>query len=144
MNRSQELVLTYAAMPELQSVSFSVLAKHGRVYMQDAKLKGAHNQQCFMNAYQYAERHDLFYVEGYAMPNGLIPLSHAWCVDKEGVIHDPTWDHADDYFGVPFYLDTVQEILQETGYYGIFDNLYMLRGRTVEEVTKLLTEGVIT
>lgn len=29
-------------------------------------------------------------------------MHHAWCVDKHGVVIDPTWRDGNDYFGIPF------------------------------------------
>lgn len=45
-------------------------------------------------------RKGLRYCEGYALR--IIPILHAWCVDENGVVVDPTLDDAATaYFGLP-------------------------------------------
>lgn len=62
---------------------------------------------CFATAARLADAHpgELYYVEGYADPgiNGLaFPLEHAWCVDGQGRVVDPTWAPVGvAYLGVP-------------------------------------------
>jgi len=79
---------------------------------------------CFMNTYRLIQKDpSLTYVEGYAQTKNL-PLSvlHAWAVDKNGVVHDPTWDDGTSYFGVPFSRDFVEETILSKGTYGVIDN----------------------
>ncbi len=85
---------------------------------------------CYMNAYRLAERDSsLRYVEGYAA--SVIPMEHAWCVDKDGQVIDPTWDkkygqdRLSDYFGVAFDHDTLCKIMLLTGHYGVFASWWM-------------------
>lgn len=61
---------------------------------------------CYWNAWKLAKRfRSLRYVEGYAY-GGLIPVMHAWCVDRDDRVIDPTWAGVYDdltevaYFGV--------------------------------------------
>jgi hypothetical protein len=60
---------------------------------------------------------DLFYAEGYATDTGglWVPVQHAWLVDGQGQIIDPTWDDAADhtYFGVVFKRAFVFDMLEK-------------------------------
>lgn len=65
-------------------------------------------QQCFQNALKLAtQRPELTYVEGYAI--SIMPVSHAWCIDRDGFVVDPTWvkNQGSVYFGLPFHTDYV-------------------------------------
>lgn len=89
------------------------------------------SKYCFDNAFKLAsrtakvaragerlggtDRNDVIarrYVEGVAF-GGLIPMDHAWCVNREHVVLDPTWDKDDvdtdvlSYFGVAIALPEV-------------------------------------
>lgn len=81
-------------------------------------------KECFSNALLLAvARPDLTYVEGWA--TSIIPVAHAWCVDYNGLVVDPTWVDSDlerAYYGVAFDTTTALTIVTETGYYGIFGN----------------------
>lgn len=71
---------------------------------------------CYANAqYLASRRKGLRYAEGFA--TSVIPVEHAWCVDAEGRVIDPTWDYEyqPDYFGVIFEADHVRRIRQITG-----------------------------
>jgi hypothetical protein len=63
------------------------------------------SKHSFSNAALLAiDRHDLIYCEGEAIyPHGDIELAHAWCIDQDGRVIDPTWNNQGlEYFGVPF------------------------------------------
>lgn len=92
-------------------------------------------KQCFTNAYLLAARRsDLTYVEGYAA--GVIPVHHAWCVDRLGNVVDPTWaSHprtarglaaGTEYMGIPFktsWLKThVRRCLDSAGVWGVLSS----------------------
>lgn len=68
-------------------------------------------------------RPDLVYVEGYAA--GIIPVLHAWCVDSDGKVVDPTWDDGigTEYFGVPFNRAFVMTAVVDKGSYGLIDDM---------------------
>lgn len=79
-------------------------------------------RECFHNAFRLASEADLFYVEGYAL--SIIPMLHAWCIDADGRVVDPTWDPDENmaYLGIPLKWDYVIDILVSRGYYGVLDN----------------------
>lgn len=72
--------------------------------------------RCFWQAFSLAlARPKRFtYVEGYACNGRPIPVHHAWCVDEEGNVVDPTWNIAATavYAGVPFREDVLKETAQ--------------------------------
>ncbi len=82
-------------------------------------------KQCFANATKLAIGSDnLVYCEGFA--SGVIPTSHAWCLDlKTGLVVDPTWvgiDEDRDYFGIPFTNKFLLKTIHSRGMYGIIEN----------------------
>lgn len=79
-------------------------------------------RQCYENAGALAlERPELTYVEGYAYPPGLIPVHHAWCVDRQGRVIDNTLASAahSEYFGVPVSRDHLYETVGQRKHWGI-------------------------
>ena len=69
--------------------------------------RGLHG--CFENSLELAvESGELAYVEGFALPPEGIseqPTAHAWCVDSDGNVVDPTWHTrmgGRDYCGLAF------------------------------------------
>lgn len=98
----------------------------GRVFPKG--IKKAKSGQCFKNAFHLADRDSsLRYVEGWAM--SVIPMEHAWCVDKYGNVIDNTWDkkfkllekpYPQDYFGVVLSQETLYKIMLETKVFGVF------------------------
>jgi hypothetical protein len=69
------------------------------------------------------EDSSLIYVEGFA--TCVIPVLHAWVVDQDGVIYDPTWKvgkhKGHDYYGVPFSLMQCFKIMSKSKHYGLLD-----------------------
>lgn len=93
------------------------LLQHGRFWTPrqlPSHLPHMTPKMCFENAYKLAtRRRELRYVEGIAI--GIIPIHHAWCVDADDNVIDPTWaststDVGSAYFGTPFDLVTVKRI----------------------------------
>lgn len=85
---------------------------------------------CFMNAYHYASKHSLEYVEGFVMiPNIPFLIHHAWCCEMgdntpiETTIKDNT---GYEYYGIEFDLYTVEKQLMKNKVYGILDTGYGL------------------
>lgn len=85
-------------------------------------------KQCFRNALTAALNHpELTYVEGWAF-TGVLPVHHAWLVDSEGRVHDPTWDGRDlsgerVYLGVPFETDYLAKTVFRKKTDTLFDRL---------------------
>ena len=110
---------------------FRVLREHGRVY-RAARLprdvRRGPMRECFRNAANLAlSRHDLTYVEGYAVSGAAgipLPLLHAWCVTASGRVVDPTWEdsRASRYFGVPIKAGYLRVALLQDGVYGLLDS----------------------
>lgn len=83
---------------------------------------------CYTNAFNLVQRFpELIYVEGFGMSKNVpFPIQHAFCVNSEGSVVDPTWDNQEEsiYFGVKFNWDYVVETILRTKHYGIIDNWY--------------------
>ena len=65
---------------------------------------------CFENAFRLASRHPQYrYVEGVAL--GVIPVHHAWCLNVDDEVVDPTWARlGTEYFGVVIPLDVAKRV----------------------------------
>ena len=86
-------------------------------------------KMCFKNAAELALADpSLTYHEGYAVGRAGIPVLHAWCVDEDGGVVDPTWptDGADPtewtYLGCGFQTDFVCRVLVEKETWGVLDS----------------------
>lgn len=107
------------------------LVEHSQVYptVATTRRKGT-IKQCFMNAFRLAteEPHKYTYVEGYAA--NIIPVHHAWCVNRDGHVIDPTWkDGGKAYYGIPFNVEYVWKMAGRRRIYGILDgNKELLTG----------------
>jgi len=79
-------------------------------------------RECYRNAYYLAWYTGLIYVEGIGI--NIIGTEHAWCIDSDFNVYDPTWDNPEkhSYYGVPFDLDYVEKIMHETEVYGVLQN----------------------
>lgn len=90
------------------------LLRHGTFFTVaplPAPLKPMRIGGCFENAYRLATRTQAYhYVEGIAY--SVIPVLHAWVIDANGTVIDPTWAHdmlGESYCGVELSLDHVRE-----------------------------------
>jgi hypothetical protein len=82
---------------------------------------------CFENAAKLAlADEDLTYVEGFAVPGemGMFPLHHAWVVDEDDNVIDPTWSMPEhgSYFGVKFSMIELSAALLKNEHWGILSN----------------------
>jgi hypothetical protein len=61
------------------------------------------------------------YCEGYALRKGLIPVHHAWCLDAQGHVVDPTWpfEEGNEYLGVAFEYQTLVRYCLDHGVWGM-------------------------
>jgi hypothetical protein len=101
-------------------------------------------KQCFDNATQVlisrlaAGDNSVRYAEGYAMDAELaIPMQHAWLVDADNKVIDPTWRDVDDnlYFGIVFETSFVLDLLRIKQSAGILvDAVGMRRHYGTEEL----------
>jgi hypothetical protein len=101
---------------------------------------------CYMNAYKLAESHGLNYVEGFGLSANLakiglthFPVEHAWCVDDDGKVYDPTWDDptASAYRGVIIPRDLLHEEMRRLKRYGA---LHTMVGTNIRLIKKLERE----
>jgi hypothetical protein len=82
-------------------------------------------KQCFVNAARLVGRfRTLTYVEGYAYREGLFPMHHAWAVDADRSVVDPTWRDPElcAYWGVPFDRDNWQRWSNRPQSWSLFDS----------------------
>lgn len=114
------------------------LLKHGRAWGTGPQTYAGERDEakmCFSNAgSRVIEDDKLTYVEGFATSFG-VPIEHAWMVDEDGIVIDPTWwlserdTEPHEYYGVAFSTEYLKERILETGYWGILDyNVELLKG----------------
>lgn len=89
------------------------------------QIKGCY-QNCFDALLQYP---NLEYCEGYAIDDELpIAVSHAWLINPEGKVVDPTWTGKEYkhtvYYGIIFNREYVNEMAQINKSYSILENFY--------------------
>ena len=79
-------------------------------------------KECFKNAAEMAIDSSRFiYCEGYGL--SIIPVMHAWCLDKDGNVIDPTWanfafEKGREYFGIAINTKYLITHLCKTERYG--------------------------
>ena len=81
-------------------------------------------KSCFMNAtHALLADGGLDYCEGVGFTPGLpFGFLHAWAVDADGNVVDPTWNEPERcrYYGVRYDRARYLKHIQRTGYYGVF------------------------
>jgi hypothetical protein len=137
----------HKAWPDNKMVKFKLQnARDYAIGPHSYSLPRGEPKQCYMNATHLAlELPHLTYVEGNISMMG-IPIEHAWCVDEEGAVVDPTiapglkdgsFDRVSDYFGIPFRTDYVRKASLRNGVYGMLDYV-----NAQETLTKLIELGL--
>jgi len=106
---------------------YSKLKEHGRnfnVTKDTYKGKRGTVHQCYRNAGTLASSNkNLTYVEGFTSVCG-IPLAHAWVIDKNNNVIDPTIkgsldNKVEEYFGIPFTQEYLNLTILKTGIWGL-------------------------
>jgi hypothetical protein len=105
------------------------ILKNGRSFESAALPRGVRMgrpRECFRNAATLALRKaDIYmYVEGYAVNRWIAmhTVAHAWCINSDNFVVDPTWDEGTEYFGVPFRHGYLRRVLKAKRDYGLIDN----------------------
>jgi hypothetical protein len=104
------------------------ILEHGRKFTIGPRTylgKRMEPKACFMNASHRAfDDPSLRYVEGNVTIYG-VTIDHAWNVDRNDNLIDPTIDNHDgritNYFGVIFATSYVRKTVIKNGYYGLLD-----------------------
>lgn len=100
------------------------------------------DRECYNNSVEVSVQYDLTYVEGIAYRPGLIPVEHAWCVDADDNVIDPTWSKPGSaYIGVPMDTEAVWARVVEQKYYGIFASDWVNDFRCLKEGIETLKKG---
>lgn len=122
----EQMIGIYSGVNSGLSIEEFVLT-NGRAYKAAERPTGIRQgvmRQCFKNATELhlkcSKRYS--YCEGYAL--NIIPVLHAWCVDQDGNVVDPTWPDQQDcqYYGVEIPRQYLVRTMIETEHYGILDN----------------------
>jgi hypothetical protein len=102
--------------------------KNGKLF-EISKIRPKYGEErfCFFNSYQLMIKEGYTYVEGFAM--GVIPVNHAWCLDADGRVIDPTWRpsltrkfQGIAYIGVALDRSFVIETALQRKSYGVLDD----------------------
>lgn len=104
-------------------------------------------KECYRNAYLHsAHNKDLIYCEGLAVSKNLpLPLEHAWCLDNEGRVYDPTWDDSTEclYFGIAFRdKEWLNNLLINQECYGVLSSLWVHSAEKRVEIIKQIKENL--
>lgn len=96
--------------------------RNGRLFkIKPHNIKRGPMKECYRNAALLSiQDPKYYYVEGYAM--GIIPAMHAWCIDKDKNVIDPTWPDGREYFGVVFKESYLFKHMEKYKRYGLIDN----------------------
>jgi len=147
----REMEMMKAAWGSRPMIEF--MLQHGRDYrIGPDTFAGPRGEpkRCYMNASQLAFEaelygRDLTYVEGKVLTCG-ITIDHAWCIDADGTVIDPTLeeDRTDfaavvGYYGVPFKTPYLRKATLANGHYGLLD--IMSAPKTLPQLIELGLEA---
>lgn len=92
-----------------------------------APLKGPQmeKKECFKNAAEFvAMKRNVRYAEGFATrPDIGMLIHHAWAIDDDDQVIDPTWDRPEEcfYMGIVLTSGEVWSELRRNDFYGVLD-----------------------
>jgi hypothetical protein len=95
-----------------------------------AGLSRGQPRQCYRNAGEEAVADRRWaYAEGYAACRGVFPVHHAWLVDEQGFVLDPTWEFSEknEYFGLVFSTEALLHHLETVQTWGILAEMIPLQ-----------------
>jgi hypothetical protein len=100
---------------------FDFVVRHGRRFELapwPALKKRGQMRECYTNATKmvFADS-DLRYCEGIAYA-GTIPVLHAWVLQPDGKILDPTWPDGEEYLGCVFRTKYLAKCIARRGFWG--------------------------
>jgi hypothetical protein len=141
-----QLKLMQKLWPNNKMVTF--MLAHGREYEIDPAITFAgpfgEPQMCYANAaHRVFDDPSLTYVEGKVAVYG-VPIDHAWCVTKDGVViettlgpakKDNTFDRIGGYYGVPFLTEYLRRAVLRNNVYGLLD--VMTARKTLPKLVEL-------
>jgi len=129
-----------ALLPSGFASQEGLVLKHGNAMpVSDFRVHRGPMKKCFMNAQKLMTHNRSLpsrgrrvmkvfrYCEGYAIKDGLpFPVLHAWCIDEDGAVVDPTWQ--------PTKRQVDKGLAPRVGYFGIvFKDEYVWNRQLVTE-----------
>jgi hypothetical protein len=145
-------MLSIAGLPPYFHRKFE---EYAQVYKGFGSIEGlvwSQSKECFQNAIMNASMSNLRYVEGVAESRNLagFPILHAWNLDEDGRVVDPTWDNEGTvYWGVEMSVKYARNQMCQSGYYGVFANMFITvrkgqinHGKTADEIFLEMREGI--
>lgn len=117
-----------------QKLSTRLIQPYGRYFRNLPVMQGLCPQmppgECYDNAMQVAIAFGLIYCEGLMVFDHpgykTHRMPHAWCVDTDGRVLDPTCLHVQHqshikYLGIPFKTEYAMDWYEKTGFHGMLD-----------------------
>ena len=138
----RKLVEDYIKMVAPMSAKEKLLQDNGQHFEHsNTEVPAGPAKMCFMNAFHLASANpDYRYCEGLAVPHSVpLPVDHAWVVDKNNKVLDPTWkDGAAAYYGIKFKPQYVNTVALRSKMYGIlsYTNPQIFKGEDKPEEFK--------
>lgn len=83
-------------------------------------------RQCYQNAgLLVVQNPTLTYCEGFAVSRVGVPVQHAWCLDAQGQVVDPTWPDTEQawYRGLPYRTELCHEHWQSTQVWDLWSEI---------------------